>query len=281
MKKFKLYDTQFRGKQWSTGVNDCLYFQWDRTPIDPLVDDLKTNIFYTNLAFQQASKFPDYKNKFAWGTESPEVLAGSYGWIKNNHKHFKNIFTHQKHLLELDDKFKFTPGCSCWIKTNDFGVHDKHELVSCIVSKKNMTTGHKFRLEAIEHIIHNNKIDTYGKNFPGRQLKNKFDGLGKYAFSIAMENTQQDYYFSEKLIDCLVTGTVPIYYGCPGIGKFFNTDGFLTFNNIQELNRIIDSLDMNMYRQMLPAVRENYELARQYDLGENFIYSNYKNLFET
>ena len=278
---FKLRDNQFRGKLWTTGVNSCDHFDWDRDPVNIDNDPVdSTNIFYTNLSWQQVTQHVQYKHKFAWGTESPEIYPGNYHWIGNNHHHFKNVFTHQKHLLELDDKFKFAPGCSCWIRREDFNMHEKTKLLSCIVSKKKQTTGHKFRLSLIDTVLDNNdRIDLYGKDFRSRRLGYKLDGLKDYAFSIAMENTQRDYYFSEKLIDCLVTGTVPVYYGCPGIGDKFDIDGFLIFNTQQELQDIVNSIDMDMYHRMLPAVKRNYELAKQYDLGENYIYNNYNHLF--
>ena len=34
-------------------------------------------------------------------------------------------------------------------------------------------------------------------------------------------NGRGDYEFDEKLIDCFLTGTVPIFWGCPSIDKFF------------------------------------------------------------
>ena len=43
-------------------------------------------------------------------------------------------------------------------------------------------------------------------------------------FSIATENAAVDNYFTEKLMDCFLTKTVPIYYGSSNIGEFFIRD---------------------------------------------------------
>jgi hypothetical protein len=48
---------------------------------------------------------------------------------------------------------------------------------------------------------------------------------------------QQDYYFTEKLIDCFLMETVPVYWGCPGIGSIFDERGILRFETPDELMR--------------------------------------------
>ena len=51
--------------------------------------------------------------------------------------------------------------------------------------------------------------------------------LKDYRFSFAMENDCYESYFTEKLHDCLLTGTMPIYLGAPNIGDFYNLDGIV------------------------------------------------------
>ena len=52
----------------------------------------------------------------------------------------------------------------------------------------------------------------------------KWDGLASYSYSIAIENCCKDNYFSEKFTDCILAWTIPIYYGCPNINKYFPKD---------------------------------------------------------
>ena len=65
-------------------------------------------------------------------------------------------------------------------------------------------------------------------------------------------------------MDCLLTGTVPIYYGCSEISKYFNLDGLILFNSEQELKKIIKNLTMDDYNNRIKAINENLELAKQY-----------------
>ncbi len=104
--------------------------------------------------------------------------------------------------------------------------------------------------------------DTNGKNY----------GLKDYMFSIVIENTKQDYYFTEKLIDALLTGTVPIYYGCPSIGDFFNTEGMIIVDNINDFMNAIDTLTNDKYESMMPHIQDNFERAKKfkvYNFNEN------------
>ena len=77
-------------------------------------------------------------------------------------------------------------------------------------------------------------------------------------FHIAIENTSIENYFTEKVIDCFQTRTVPIYYGCKNIGEFFNPDGILMANNLNDLINISNQVYPDLYDNMLPAMEDNY-----------------------
>jgi hypothetical protein len=83
-------------------------------------------------------------------------------------------------------------------------------------------------------------------------------------FNIACENQVMTNMFSEKLLDCFKTKTVPIYYGCTNIDKYFNPKGIIQFNTIEEFDRIMETLTPEMYDEMLPYIEENYQLAKPY-----------------
>ena len=88
----------------------------------------------------------------------------------------------------------------------------------------------------------------------------------EYKFSIAFENisypqksTKELYgYTSEKIVDALVSNTIPIYWGNPNVGKIFNPKSFInchdyeTFEEIIEVVKEVDQ-DDNLYRSYLEA----------------------------
>jgi len=274
MLTYNLFDVQFRNKEYATGVNTSPHFKWSRDKKAPDEGDIS---FYTDIQLRVAINHVG--RKFGWLIESPEIYPGTIDWIRENHHYFERVFTHQESLLKLGNPFLFNPGSTCWIRVEDFAMYKKSKLISMIASKKGRTSGHKFRLKTIKYVeTEETPIDLFGKDFKGRRLHKKIDGLRDYAFSVAVENAQRDYYFTEKLIDCFATGTVPIYYGCPSIGNFFNPKGMLIFNTIEELCSFVPTITFDLYKQMLPFVKENFELSKKYDLDENYMYNNYASI---
>ena len=100
---------------------------------------------------------------------------------------------------------------------------------------------------------------------PKEPLSSKYILFEKHQFSIVIENTREKNYFSEKLMDCLITKTIPIYYGCQNIGDYFNTEGWILLkdeqNFLQELYTQLQILNDTYYMKYYPIVEENYETA--------------------
>jgi hypothetical protein len=88
--------------------------------------------------------------------------------------------------------------------------------------------------------------------------------LFKSKFSIAIENNKEKWYFSEKLIDCLITKTIPIYWGCSDIERFFDTRGIIVFDNPEDFFEKIKNITDKTYEDMLPYIEINYNLAKEY-----------------
>ena len=75
-------------------------------------------------------------------------------------------------------------------------------------------------------------VDIYGRNWniPDSRYKGyavfKEDALLDYEFSIAIENSKEDYYISEKFTDCFMNNCVPIYDGCNLAHEFYDPESF-------------------------------------------------------
>jgi hypothetical protein len=261
--KIKIVDHMFAHAKYSTDFQESKYIDWDRTPILP-TDDV---IFYTDYSLDQVRQ---NKTSYAWLLESPEITAQSYKWISFNNNKFTKVLTHNKELLDRGENFIFCPTGGCWIKPEDQKIYQKSKIVSTIASAKRITHGHMLRHQAIQQF--RNNIDVYGRGY--KPIDYKLDGLKDYAFSITIENTKKDYYFTEKLIDCFMTGTVPIYWGCPSIDIFFNKDGMIIFDNVDELEDILNNLTIDKYNTMKDAILYNFIIAKQYRIAEDYIYKN-------
>ena len=109
----------------------------------------------------------------------------------------------------------------------DLPVPEKPHSLSAIASTKEMIEGHRIRNEFIES-AHTAlpSIHLFGH---GREceLGNKWDGIAGYKYSIAIENSSIDNYWTEKISDCLLAYTVPVYFGAPNIYDFFPRESII------------------------------------------------------
>ena len=196
----------------------------------------------------------------------------SYANTKIVEKYYDYILTYDGKMLEgdLSDKTRFYPYGGCWIKPNDYKVYDKTKSLSMISSTKNITTGHKLRLSIMDE-CKDLISDMYGRDT--NPIDYKLEALKDYKFSIVVESSKKNYYFTEKIIDCFMTGTIPIYWGCPAIADYFNIDGILTFDTIDELKDILE-LDLDKeYEKRKDSIVKNFNTAKNFTVIENNIYN--------
>jgi len=269
-KKFKILDNNFAHAKYSTDYQESVFVDWDRSP----VNENDKIVIYTDNFLQKVGN--NSKVNIAWLMEPPTISPHTYKWIESNNNKFTYVLTYIKHLLDKGENYVFYPEIGCWIYPKDQKIYDKTKKVSIIASAKNWTTGHKLRHISIARF--RNKMDVYGRGY--NPVNYKLTALKDYMFSVTIENTKQDYCFTEKLIDCFVTGTVPIYWGCPSIGNFFNTDGMILFDKHEDLENILNNLSPEKYLKMRNVVQENFEKAKDYLISEDYIYKNYLSKYE-
>lgn len=223
---------------------------------------------YVDESFQQVPN-PVTKN-YAWLCESKTIIGHIYKWAEQNaaflSANYEGVFTHDVTLLEVSPIFKLCrPGGTPFI--HDGEIYKKSKLVSMIASNKVLCPDHVFRQRMIQK--YKNECDHFGTGF--NQIVNKVDGLREYCFSITMENGTYPNMFSEKIADCFITGTIPIYYGINNIGDFFNTDGIITLTEDFK----ISDLSFELYESKMEAIKENYKITKNTLTAEDYIFDNY------
>jgi hypothetical protein len=170
--------------------------------------------------------------------------------------------THDARLLERGLPYVEMPFGTSFLESalSESTAFIKTRLVSMIgAPHPDPKAGHILRNQVIEALAGRTDVDRFGKGV--RWIDSKREGLADYAFSIAMENCSRDFYFTEKIIDCLLTDTVPIYCGCSGIGRYFDLRGLLVFETLPELLGILEGLTWERYSAMLPFVHANRDRA--------------------
>lgn len=218
------------------------------------------------------------KLNFAWLIEPPIINGDNYVKIDEVSNKFTKVFSYNLSLINKIDNFVYVPHGGTWLRTEDIGLHDKTKNLSFIYSDKQWNLGHRIRHTFANFLKDKNyKVDHFGSG-SNKPIEYKIEGLKNYRFSIVMENSIQDDYFTEKIIDCFLSGTIPIYWGSKNIEKYFDIDGIIILPGINEWGfdmeesiKILDTLDENYYISKISNVTNNFITAQKYIHPENII----------
>ena len=234
--------------------------------VDWVCDNSIGETFYVDDMIPVAFHDDVKGKKYAWLLESKYIKPEINNHIRNNYKEYINtfdlIFTHDKDLISLDSKFKWVPAQGFWIKEPK--IYEKSKMISMIASNKKLTEGQAIRVKWVEMI--RDQVDLYGRGF--NEISNKEEGLCDYMFSVVIENGFYESYFTEKILDCFATGTIPVYMGSPDIGKYFNSDGIILLSEEFEISD-------DLYYNKMSAIQDNLKRCMEYEVLEDFIYLNY------
>ena len=247
-------------KGYSVHGKESKYIKWVKD--NPLAE----GTFYIDNTINDGISDGRKGPKYLWLLESKHIKPGLVESIIDNKQlvedTYETIFTHDERLLALGDKYKWVPAQGFWIKEPK--IYEKTKMISMIASNKRMCEGHVKRLGWVERI--GDQLDLYGRGF--NEIADKEEGLCDYMFSVAIENGEYETYFTEKLLDCFATGTIPVYLGAPDVGDHFNKDGIIDLTEEFEVSEEI-------YYSKMDAIKENLEKAKEMEVLEDFIYRRY------
>ncbi len=206
------------------------------------------------------------------------ILANKDGFSKE----FSAIFTHDEQILDALPNAKFKAGASiyCYIANNDplWWSEDKYQIkskdISMIVSGKEFTQLHLIRNAVAKYLAGNHRVDIFGK-FVNRHIPYVSIALDEYRYNIAIENQQSAYYFTEKILDCFISMTIPIYLGATKIGEFFNKDGIIELKNGDNIDEVLKQCTKEEYESRLEAIKDNYQRALKYLNTSDMLYETY------
>lgn len=242
--------------------------------------------FYSHRAiFEKQSGLHEKKHALLFESESivpedfeemlskPEI-AGEYD----------TIFTHSARILDKYSNAKFWPANGVWYGTKENGGHldpNKYEIknkdISMVCSGKNQCEMHKVRQQIADIVRHNENVTGYGYYF-SNFVKEKADALEQYRFSIVVENDITPYYFTEKILDCFASMTIPIYIGAEKIGDFFDENGIIQvkLEDIDKLDKLLKVCTSKYYEEHIESIKKNYDLVQNYLCMEDYLMEQYK-----
>ncbi len=179
------------------------------------------------------------------------------------HRRFYRILTCNPRLLAaLPNGQKLIFG-DAWVDPKrDYG-REKTRMLSLIASRKRRLSGHRLRHKAVRALAAKRiAVDVMGRGY--RAFEDKAEGLAPYRYSVVIENSRQTGYITEKVIDAFLCRTVPIYWGAPDIGDYFNTDGMIVCTTLAQIVAAAKSLSAEDYAARKDAIEENRRRARAY-----------------
>ena len=137
----------------------------------------------------------------------------------------------------------------------------KTREISVICSTQSRTPSHRRRLAFVEALKSHfgDRLDWYGNGV--NPIPEKWDALAPYRYSIALENQQAPNLITEKLLDCFLTWTHPVYWGAPNAGEFF-PQGAVTPIDVHDLGQSIDVIERLLGTQETLEEEEALTAAR-------------------
>ena len=166
--------------------------------------------------------------------------------------------------LELDNRRKFTKE-DLDKKTNFCNFICSHE------------SEYSIRGDFFKELCKYKKVDSVGKYLNNSNINvNRIDGTKqnfqkKCKFTLCFESTKNEGFFTEKLTDAFLSGTIPIYYGSSTAKEIFNPKAYIDisdFKNFEEAIQKIIEIDNNddLYLQMLnePILNKNVSIKQMY-----------------
>ena len=186
---------------------------------------------------------------------------------------FNLILTNEEDLLHLPNAM-FALFGGCWVTSIPSSKRfELSFLYSNGIGSESLFSGYQIRRQIWQdqNLIKLPKLFYTSIKRPPVSIENlnpypfdSKDALFESMFSLVVENEFQKHYFTEKIIDAFRTYTVPIYFGTPNIGHYFDLSGIIVAHSTDEAIVLINNLKPDDYWARMSAMVRNFELAERY-----------------
>ena len=211
--------------------------------------------------------FPDPKKTIVFRMEpNMEKNLQKWGeWGNPPEKDFVFVGYHDKHYNNNEWHLSKTFTQLCTEKVVKDTDYDN--IMSTVLSDKYQDSGHIKRVDFIKfleskemqvHVYGGNKFDwvDYKGSLPYHE---KDDALFPYKYTFNVENQPVNGYFSEKLIDGILSECLVFYSGCPDIREYIDERAFvwLELSNFEaDYIKIKEVIRENLWYERLPYIKE-------------------------
>tara|TARA_R110000751_G_scaffold105046_4_gene200878 strand:+ start:98372 stop:99340 length:969 start_codon:yes stop_codon:yes gene_type:complete len=187
----------------------------------------------------EISKYRQYANK-----QSSIV----FNQIQEGGKYLKSQPALPWHLDKDYDFFKK-------LKAEDLNKEDK---IVWVTSNQRTSVQHNQRMDFLDSISKLPFINLYGRGI--KEVDSKWDVMQSAKYAIAYENFKNPFNWTEKISDCFLSYTVPLYFGCDRIEDYFPKEAIIQIDpkdkHIKQfLKEIVHSNNYNQKIEALKAAR--------------------------
>jgi len=204
-----------------------------------------------------------------WAVMQEPYVRDIFEWMIEGHGQYRYVFTHHPGRNYLYKKYIRSQPALPWHVDMTYDalrnsvIPEKRKAVSWITSNLMSFPGHKLRMEFLAQLQSSGvSVDVYGKGI--KFIENKWDALAHYKYSLAIENSSGPDYWTEKIADCFLSWTVPIYYGSTNLEDYFPEGSFIRIDinqperALKTINAIIGDDD---WRARVSALKEARNLV--------------------
>ena len=202
----------------------------------------KDNIFHFCLEpSNEISKYRQFANK---------KVSKIYNQLKSDEKF---ILSYPALPWHLDQDYDFLKA----LKSSDLKKEDK---IVWVTSDQRSSIQHNQRMNFLETLHDLPFISLYGRGI--NPVNSKWDVMKTSKYAIAYENFKNDFNWTEKISDCFLSYTIPLYYGCDRINDYFNDRSIIQIDPKDKyiklkLKEIVNS---NYWHENLDALIESRNL---------------------
>jgi hypothetical protein len=207
--------------------------------------------------------------------ESPEIEQ-TLEYQRDHGAEYDLILTYHEEILRRFPHARRSIYANSWMAPEDYRAVDssrKKAAASFPVGAKVQTSGHRYRQVLLQnHLLLNCAFPVtfftswdWNPPLPSQKLPQDQAGkkvlFGEFQFSFVVENCRHENYFTEKLIDCLIMKTLPVFWGDPNIDLLFDTSGWIILEtmNPEEVLQKLGAVAAGHYARHAASIEANYQ----------------------
>jgi hypothetical protein len=223
-------------------------------------------VYYTGENIRPNFNECDYSITFDFNSHDGKNIRFPV-WMLNIDFFDKKTYGNPEYLVPPDFITNF--------KSNPYYNAEKKHFCSII------TTALPNRRDEMVNKLNDKKtVDGYGPAFNKERIygiDKKLEIISKYKFNICFENSITPGYYTEKLVDARVAGTVPIYYSDSNVNVDFNVKGILNLNDYNSMEEFVEKImevdnNQSLYEEMInePIFSNNVPLLDRIEAIKEF-----------